>query len=327
MHASSHRSARLVLVALLTMTLLVWQWFEGLGVAQDDRHFFPETQHYVESPFYEFFTAHGGVSIFGYPITEQHLIDPDTGRTVQYFQRARMDFTPGAGVTLAKLAEEMGYATPRLAPDKIPPETPFTRYFPVTGHSSSYAFLAFWDQRGGEEVFGYPITEPVKRNGRLVQYFERARMEWWPEREPSLRVDLTQLGVLYASQYVDATWLPPITDNASIVTPTPVVLSLEVLASVKEPVTRQSGRQTVYVVVGDQTGKPVKGATVQITVNSSLSTHSYPGVQTSGEGLADVTFDVEPDLPSKTVTIDVVVTYGNVTARTQTSYMVWWGAQ
>jgi hypothetical protein len=52
-------------------------------------------------------------------------------------------------------------------------------YFPQTGHYLGGSFRAFWLSSGGLEIFGYPITEEYIRNsdGKLVQYFERARFE------------------------------------------------------------------------------------------------------------------------------------------------------
>lgn len=52
-------------------------------------------------------------------------------------------------------------------------------YFPQTGHYLGGAFRSFWERRGGLGIFGYPITEEFVRrsDGRVVQYFERARFE------------------------------------------------------------------------------------------------------------------------------------------------------
>ncbi|MCG8350717.1 MAG: hypothetical protein MI924_23350 [Chloroflexales bacterium] len=52
-------------------------------------------------------------------------------------------------------------------------------YFSQTGHYLRGAFLAFWERRGGVSIFGLPITEEYIRrsDGKLVQYFERARFE------------------------------------------------------------------------------------------------------------------------------------------------------
>jgi hypothetical protein len=47
------------------------------------------------------------------------------------------------------------------------------------------AFAKYWGERGGLDVFGYPITPEVEENigGKMytVQYTQRARLEWHPE--------------------------------------------------------------------------------------------------------------------------------------------------
>jgi len=58
---------------------------------------------------------------------------------------------------------------------------PSTAFFPETGHHLSGEFLTAWTTTGGLMTYGYPISEPMTENGRLVQYFERARFELWPE--------------------------------------------------------------------------------------------------------------------------------------------------
>ncbi len=294
---------------------------------QRNNEYFPETGHSVEGDFYKYFVEHGGVAIFGYPITEWHE-DTTTGMLIQYFQRARLQCMSRlvCNVTVAKLGVEMGFGQPSLPPDPRPADTPFQRFFPATGHTTAYAFLEYFDQKGGEPIFGYPITEPHYLNGRLVQYFERARMEWWPERTTGERVALTNLGDIYAQRYVSAEWLKPV-GQARIggATATPAVTSLRVTASIKDPVTRQVGNQTVTVLVADQTGNPVKGAEVKVTVYSMNGNHSYAGLITSDEGVAMQTWLLDPDRPGKPVIVDVVVTYGGVTASAQTSYMPWWG--
>lgn len=71
---------------------------------------------------------------------------------------------------------------------------PSARYFPETGHWVSGKFLAFFDQYGGLDVFGYPRTEPMVSDGRMVQYFQRARFESWPENKPPYDVLLMLIG-------------------------------------------------------------------------------------------------------------------------------------
>lgn len=55
-------------------------------------------------------------------------------------------------------------------------------YFASGFHvSDRTGFLTFWRTRGGMLIFGYPISGEVIENGRIVQYFERARFEYYPE--------------------------------------------------------------------------------------------------------------------------------------------------
>lgn len=50
--------------------------------------------------------------------------------------------------------------------------------FPQTGHTLAYSFRTFYEALNGPIVFGLPLTEVLIEDGRPVQYFERARLEW-----------------------------------------------------------------------------------------------------------------------------------------------------
>ncbi|HUE76093.1 MAG TPA: hypothetical protein VMP10_04625 [Chloroflexota bacterium] len=69
-----------------------------------------------------------------------------------------------------------------------------SRFFPETGHSVTGPFLAFFQSRGGIDTFGFPRTGAVSDSGRKIQYFQRARFEWWPENPPGYQVQLGLLG-------------------------------------------------------------------------------------------------------------------------------------
>ncbi|NJC97676.1 MAG: hypothetical protein FIB03_15295 [Anaerolineae bacterium] len=68
------------------------------------------------------------------------------------------------------------------------------RYFPETGHNVRGAFLQYYNAAENPLlVYGYPITEQITgRDGKTVQYFQRARFE----STPSNTVQLTPLGRL-----------------------------------------------------------------------------------------------------------------------------------
>jgi hypothetical protein len=82
-----------------------------------------------------------------------------------------------------------------------PPVVPGGQYFEATGHSLRGAFLRYWQNNGGVQRFGMPLTEevviPLPGHGRphVVQYFERARFEHFPQYSGSpAEVGLTRLG-------------------------------------------------------------------------------------------------------------------------------------
>ena len=84
----------------------------------------------------------------------------------------------------------------------LPFTHPDKRYYPETGHTVAFAFLEFYEDHGGPALFGYPITEwIIETNGRIVQYFERVKLEWYPENPPGQRVQPGMLGVIYVEQY------------------------------------------------------------------------------------------------------------------------------
>jgi hypothetical protein len=75
------------------------------------------------------------------------------------------------------------------------PQDDNCQYFPETGHYVCAQFLEFYNTRGELEIFGYPLTEAFgdPARGLRVQYFQRARMEWWPHNPEPYEV---QLGLL-----------------------------------------------------------------------------------------------------------------------------------
>jgi hypothetical protein len=175
-------------------TVARYQWkFTVVGAGQTaDARFFPETSLYVFAPFADYWASHGGLAVFGLPITP----DFEQGSlTVQWFERARFEKHPelpaGQQVQLGRLGAEAHSAAPPLPRDPGNGQ----QFFPATGHSIGGPFLDFWQRNGGLALFGLPLTEEVTENGLTVQWFERARFEYHPENAGTPNaVQLTQLG-------------------------------------------------------------------------------------------------------------------------------------
>jgi len=79
------------------------------------------------------------------------------------------------------------------------------RFFPETGQWVRGDFRAYWEQRGGLELFGYPLTGERRErcedgHEHWVQWFERACFERHEELPPGRQVLLRRLGALALAQ-------------------------------------------------------------------------------------------------------------------------------
>ncbi|HEU4326731.1 MAG TPA: GerMN domain-containing protein [Roseiflexaceae bacterium] len=188
--------------------------------AQSPSQFFPETGHTVGGRFLEYWRQHGGLAVFGYPLTEQMQ---EGGRSVQYFERQRFELAPENRPPYDVLLGRMGDEILRLRGidwQSLPVASGPTagcRFFALTRHNvcdqaTGAGFLSYWSNHGLEfdgrpgkseaeslALFGYPLTEPQivsdgKGGGYEVQWFERARFEWHPGNPQPYRVLLGRLG-------------------------------------------------------------------------------------------------------------------------------------
>ena len=81
------------------------------------------------------------------------------------------------------------------------PSTATKVYFRETRHSLQGVFLKYWRENGGLPVYGYPLSEeftetsPTDGKPYKVQYFERNRFEYHPEKKAPHNVQLGLLGV------------------------------------------------------------------------------------------------------------------------------------
>jgi hypothetical protein len=307
----------------------------------EETRYFEETGHNVRGEFFRFYEANGGRAIFGYPLTDEF---DENGRRVQYFQRARLELYPEnpepQRVLLGPLGLELGYGQPPLAPSEaLPFDHPDKRYYPETGHTVAFAFLEFYEDNGGPALFGYPITEwIIELNGRIVQYFERGKLEWYPENPPGQRVQPGMLGVIYVEQYVDPVYTEreerfsrsPTEASTPGSPPEPqpilsVVTGLQVLTTVKHPIIGLQGVQTIYVYVLDQEGHGVEGASVDVEIrykNGRVNRFSVEGTDANGYGQIDL--EIKDAAPGYVVIVSLGARYADLEARTTLAFLPWW---
>ena len=163
--------------------------------APTQSEFFSPTGKTVEGDFLGTYQKFG-LNRIGYPVSGELQ---ENGLTVQYFERVRMERHPelaaqGYGIMFTRLGTDMtqGSHFATVAPFT---STPARSYFAATAHSLAQPFLSYWQNNGGIQLFGYPISEVVTQDGMQVQWFERARMEYHPELAATGQVvQLTLLG-------------------------------------------------------------------------------------------------------------------------------------
>ncbi len=124
---------------------------------------------------------------------------------VRYWNgRARYLIYPRDGILSLQLDEQ---GAPVYV-EYNPPTAQGGQFFPATGHTLRGSFKSFWEGNGGLPRFGYPLTEeiiePDGGNGRprVVQYFERARFEFFPENAGTpYEVQLGLIGISILSRF------------------------------------------------------------------------------------------------------------------------------
>lgn len=160
--------------------------------------YFPQTHFWLQGLFRQYWQTHGGLFIFGYPITGE--FKDSSGLEVQYFQRAIFEYHPENKAPYNVLLRRLGAmdVASRQGEKPFQPLAPFANskdhvYYPQTHHSLNYGFKTYWNNNGGLMNFGYPLSEefdeqnqpPPAGDGKVhtVQYFERTRFEYHPENK------------------------------------------------------------------------------------------------------------------------------------------------
>ncbi|NJP05205.1 MAG: N-acetylmuramoyl-L-alanine amidase [Chloroflexaceae bacterium] len=186
--------------------------------AQENQRCFPETGWCIEGDILAFWQTHGGLPVFGLPITPQRTESVNgEEHEVQWFERNRLELHPENEPPYDVLIGRIGVE--RLEQQqrdwsRFRPDAPRDgcRFFAETQQNVCGAILNAWrasglelDNRPGKTeaenlaLFGMPIsgvmTETLS-NGRVyqVQWFERARFEVHPNLVPPDNILLGLLG-------------------------------------------------------------------------------------------------------------------------------------
>jgi hypothetical protein len=282
----------------------------------------PQTGHWIWGEFLDVYNANPDPQFyFGYPITDD-FTDPITGEHVQYFEKARFDLVEtaeGPQVRLAQLGQLLHDPGNQIA--DIPNEGPSCRAF-ASGYNVCYAFLQFYDSYDGANHFGLPLSDVEVIDGRFVQYFDYARMEWWPELPAGQRVKLSDLGKLYFDMVVDDPKLlkpsPPPDLTGSLLNPKVRVFAGKSLIGAGE-------QQTVYVVVQDMYLRAIEAAQVEVTVSFPNGTSERYHLPVTNEfGISRFIFTTA-DLPARSIVyLKAEVTIRGESGTGKSWFRIWW---
>jgi hypothetical protein len=329
LHIMEFVNSRMRLTGLTLVMLLIGSLSWHPSYAQQVKEkFFPETGHTVSGDFWRYYQSiPEAYLLFGPPITNAFQ-DRTSKDFVQYFERARFKLDPEAPVELRVKISPLGDLLYQPGREITAPISfPACQYFPETNKQVCYDFLDYFNAHGGVAIFGYPKSNLEFHNGRMAQYFQRSRFEWYPENPTGQQVKLANVGSEYFVVHGEnPIRLRPDLDSTIFQT----ILQLQVNAFPERSVTSVAGEQTVYVIVLDQNSQPVANADVSLRIHlPSGQEGSYQALPTDEKGVTHYKFTFKSRLQG-IAEIFATVTYpgagepDSLEQNAATSFRIWW---
>lgn len=307
----------------IVLALILVSVGQPVIAAQDTGpEWFPQTQHSIRGEFLKFYhSVSDPLTLFGFPITDEYY--DQTGVLTQYFQRARFDLQNtdhGPVVSLANLGWLLYDDTGQ--PYNIQQTGPTCRLFPATSKTVCYAFLQFYDTYQGEKFFGDPISGLEIRDGMIVQYFSKVRMEWHANLPEGRKVRLTQLGRT-AFGMINGNYQ---TLNGSPILVRSPVSSITARAFVRDALIGANSTQTVYLIVQDQDNQPVAGVTVTVQViRPDGSVFPMNILESTGpDGVMQIPLTVGDFSPRQVIQVVITASFEDKTAVANTWFRIWY---
>ena len=136
-----------------------------------------DTGHYLGGACLAWWRQHGGERALGWPVTELERID---GTDVQFFERGALARERPGNSAFAVRPVGLGHtwanAIDGASLETTRGDSTSAYWFRRSGRGVHPAFWRTFVDNGGAFAFGYPISNAVVRDGRLAQWFARARM-------------------------------------------------------------------------------------------------------------------------------------------------------
>jgi hypothetical protein len=311
------KALRKFLGMVLILALLAGPVLGAAAQGEPDKYF-PQTGFWVKGEFWQFYNNLDNADILlGYPISQEFTsVD---GKTVQYFQKARLELDVTQSVRLSPIGEALRKA--QEAAGKLEVYNPMgCKLFSETGFSVCYDFLTFFEANGGVAHFGNPLTPFEYHDNLIVQYFQNGRLEWQPWKPEGQKVTVGDLGKAYFLLVNENPSALDVEDGGNL----QKLLTLRPRVFTLKPVTRSDDQQTLFIVAQDQVWKPVAGAEIAIKVtwpDGSLRTDRQV---TNAFGVVRYELPVKNQPIGGIVLVDVVVSFGGVEGKTSASFRIWY---
>ena len=298
---------------------------------------FPQVPDCITFRFAEYWTANGGLAVFGLPLTTaKNEKVGDQNYKVQYFERARFEYHKGDprpyDVLLGRIGVDRLVAQGRdwQTFPKADPKAP--HYFAETGHAIAPQFWGFWSSNGLEfdgnkkgkspaeslALFGLPVSEPQMEpssDGQmyLTQWFERAKFEYHPENKAPYNVLLGRLGaeVLQAGLQAKSNepqGLPGIPKPNGVCAQNALPSAEGAQAWVTDPQPNAPDIDTTICARLIVNGAVVSGAQVTAAAQYSDRLRSFGPATTGPDGVAALPFNIKKAKNRFVVEINVTFT-------------------
>ena len=218
----------------------------------------------VSEVFQELYTSvKNPSSFFGKPISHAYT-NPNNGSLTQYFENFRFETSTDEYGRISIAISNLGSQLyDPVGKEMLMIDENCTHYgdneYPVC-----HEFRNFYEKNNGQVLFGTPISHVFEQGNRFHQYFDNACLIW---DSITNTVTIAPLGDTYLSskEPLRYTITNPAYPELMIVDKA-LNSSLHVLYSVEHPFIHPNWEQTATVIVTDQEGQPVEGASITVWV-------------------------------------------------------------
>jgi hypothetical protein len=268
-----------------------------------------------------FYEQYGASRVFGQPISDAY-VETD-GRTLkQYLENVQLVLDLQTEVAAVAPLGRWAMGGPQDGTG-VPVEEP------IGGQAASGAglavadeFLPFYEEHGGERVFGPPISPRRSEGGVRIQYFANARLEWRPEQPADARVQVSRLGA--AHYLAEGRYHGPLLAE---VLEAGEIREAALTVHLRAPIVYRGEEQVVFVdVFSSECLRPVSGVTAEVVVSYGDTSEALSLPLTDAEGHTQGSISLDGVAGGQEVTLEIVAASPDRSwvTTSRRSFTVWW---